>query len=72
MDQSTNSWRLPFHWPHLQGLTVLASDDLANRVAAGRYQENGSRKPADFLPSSLKLSHAEATNRLRLAQKVWP
>ncbi len=56
----------------LQGLIVHTSGELAERISAGRYQESGARTPADFLSSSLKLSRAEANNRLRLAQRFLP
>lgn len=57
---------------HLQGLLVQAAGELSDRVGAGRYQESGARTPAEYLSSSLKLSRAEATHRLLLAQKFLP
>ena len=56
----------------LQGLMVHAAGELSERVSAGRYQESGPRKPVDYLGSSLKLSRAEANNRLRLAERFLP
>lgn len=52
---------------YLQGLLVQAAGELSERVYAGRYEEACSRKPAELLTSSLKLSRAEAARRIRLA-----
>ncbi|WP_165788181.1 HNH endonuclease signature motif containing protein [Arthrobacter glacialis] len=52
---------------HLQGLLVQAAGELSERVYAGRYKDACSRKPAELLTSSLKLSRAEAARRIRLA-----
>ena len=51
---------------------VHAAGELSERVSAGRYQVAGPRKPVDYLGSSLKLSRAEANNRLRLAARFLP
>ncbi|WP_449373978.1 DUF222 domain-containing protein [Arthrobacter psychrolactophilus] len=57
---------------YLQGLMVQAAGELSQRVAAGRFQDVGARTSAEYLSSSLKLSRAEATRRIHLAERVLP
>lgn len=55
-----------------QALLVQSAGDLARRVQAGRFIEDGASNPTALLVQSLLLSKSEANRRLHLAKRFFP
>lgn len=73
-DTQTISWGQSLeHLDHiLSALQVQVAGELAARTRASRFSDAGYTKPVALLTTTLKLSAAEASRRLRLAEHFLP